>query len=360
MKRKILIMMTIGSVLLMALAGCGDSSESRLTSDWATSLDWGRNEEQGRSDDSEAETTGAENEAEHTDGLEAEMDGDKEADRLDDSEAEMTEETESEEESGTEIEIPVGGEPGLYQSDGSFIPWDDLGIDVETNYTYDNYNTKEKSPCKVFTDNNYDGYLVFPDDITKIGNQAFYRCTSLTGIDLSNIQITKIGDLAFCACESLTSVDLGNTQITSIGESAFGECHSLTSINLPDTLTRIKRDAFVDCESLKSIDLSHTQITSIEYQAFLDAALESIDLPDSLTSIGYDAFAYTSLTSIDLPDSLDSIDYYAFAGAPLTNINYAGTMREWENIDKAEEWYTSLFTDPVLQTITCSDGVITL
>ena len=70
--------------------------------------------------------------------------------------------------------------------------------------------------------------------VTSIGSSAFYNCTSLTSIDLSECtDLTSIGGSAFNDCTSLTSIDLGEcTSITSIGDSVAENTliNSLTEI----------------------------------------------------------------------------------------------------------------------------------
>ncbi len=278
MKRKILTMITTGCIFLMLLTGCGKSSANWTTADGA----------------------------ELSDGSEAE--------------GEL-------EEAGTITENQIDEKAGLYQPDGSFIPWNDLNIDVETDDSRNNLNVVRANRA-----NNYNGELVFPDNITKIGNEAFCACTSLTSTDLSNTQITSIGENVFLDCTSLTSIDLPDT-LTDMGRGAFKNCVSLTSIDLPDTLISIGGGAFYDCRSLTSVDL-----------------------PDTLISIGSSAFSgCISLASIDLPNTLINIDECAFYDCrSLTNINYAGTMEEWYAIEKFPNWRL----DSSLETITCSDGVI--
>lgn len=71
------------------------------------------------------------------------------------------------------------------------------------------------------------------------------------------------------------------------------------------------------------------------------ASLTSIDLPDTLTSIGDSAFALGG--------------DYDFANSCYANINYAGTIEEWNAIEKLEGgWYDCTIT------ITCLDGDITV
>ncbi|MBQ8522590.1 MAG: leucine-rich repeat protein [Clostridia bacterium] len=161
---------------------------------------------------------------------------------------------------------------------------------------------------------------------TSIGNYAFYGCTSLTSVDLSNCtNLTTIGNYAFDNCTSLTSIDLPSS-LTTIGNYAFYNCTSLTSITLPSSLTTIGTYAFSSCTSLTSIDLSAcTSLTTIGDFAFYSTALTNIDLSNcvNLTTIGEHAFSScTSLTSITLPSSLTTIGASAFGGCTaLESVN---------------------------------------
>ena len=134
--------------------------------------------------------------------------------------------------------------------------------------------------------------------VTSIGRDAFYSCSSLTSIDLSNA--TSIGDSAFDNCRSLTSIDLSNA--ISIGDEAFHSCSSLTSIDLPNA-TSIGECAFSSCSSLISIDLSNA--TSIGYYAFYNAnSLKTIFLRSKTmcTCTGSPSIDY--ITAIYVPESL--------------------------------------------------------
>ena len=65
-----------------------------------------------------------------------------------------------------------------------------------------------------------------------------------------NNGVTRIGDEAFRYCSSLTSIILPNG-VTSIGWYSFYSCISLTSITIPDEVTRIDENAFDGCKKLK-------------------------------------------------------------------------------------------------------------
>ena len=164
--------------------------------------------------------------------------------------------------------------------------------------------------------NDYDaekkcGVLTFDDDVAKIGDSAFYGCSSLTNITIPN-SVTSIGNGAFVRCTSLESITIPDG-VTSIGEWAFLDCTSLESVTIPDGVTSIGGSAFEGCSSLTSVTIPDG-VTSIGQDAFSRCtSLESITIPDGVTSIGGSAFyGCSSLTSITIPNSVTTIGGSAF------------------------------------------------
>lgn len=207
------------------------------------------------------------------------------------------------------------------------------------------------------------GHYMIKEGTKVICNEAFYNC-SLFSIDIPN-SVTRIGNEAFSGCESLTSINIpdsiikmeGNPfaswhgslsiesksfiyennvlfnadktiiiayraddesynvpgTVTSIGDKAFYECESLTNINIPDSVTSIGKSAFYRCKSLTSINIPDS-VTSIGNRAFKDCfSLTNINIPNGVTSIGNSAFnECESLTSINIPNSVTSIGNSAF------------------------------------------------
>jgi hypothetical protein len=92
---------------------------------------------------------------------------------------------------------------------------------------------------------------IIPPSVTKIGDGAFYDCSSLTSITIPE-SVTKIGDGAFEDCKNLTSIAIPES-VTEIGKWAFEGCSSLTEITIPPSVTEIGWWAFEDCSSLTEV-----------------------------------------------------------------------------------------------------------
>jgi hypothetical protein len=175
---------------------------------------------------------------------------------------------------------------------------------------FDPDNTKATGKDKIVS-------LVLPDAATRIKGGGTFNDPTFKGFStltrFSAGSIVSIGDYAFFRCSSLTTINLP-AGLASIGYGAFSGCTSLTTVSLPEGLTSIGRFAFDGCSKLASISLP-TSLTSIGDVAFQNcSSLTSITLPAGLTSIGNGAFQNcSSLTTISLPASLTSIGS-AFTG----------------------------------------------
>lgn len=201
-------------------------------------------------------------------------------------------------------------ESGLYdENDILLASWDELvdsyGLDVESNYTDETYNTSENLLYYIL--NNNDAFstaskLVIPDSVISIGDFALCNCTSLTNVMIPD-SVTSLGNGAFGNCTALASIELPNS-ITTIGDYAFSSCTSLTNVEIPNSVTSIEEGAFYYCTSLENVTIPDS-VTSIEKEAFYCCiSLTSIDIPDSVTSIGDFAFSgCTALTNITVDEN---------------------------------------------------------
>ena len=88
--------------------------------------------------------------------------------------------------------------------------------------------------------------LSIPQNITSIGNYAFYSCCGLKSVTIPN-SVTSIGNGSFYGNISLTSINIPD-KVTNIGSYAFSGCGGLTSINIPKGMTCIGGYAFSGCK----------------------------------------------------------------------------------------------------------------
>ena len=97
------------------------------------------------------------------------------------------------------------------------------------------------------------GELAIPNNVTSIGDNAFYKCTGLTSITIPD-SVTSIGNDAFFKCKGFTSITIPSS-VTSIGNTVFYQCSSLTSVTIPNSVTSIGSFAFNSCTGLTSVTL---------------------------------------------------------------------------------------------------------
>ena len=199
--------------------------------------------------------------------------------------------------------------------------------------------------------------ITIPDSVTTIGDYAFYYCTGITSIIIGK-NVATIGCFVFGDCINLNSLTLDTKNekyylsgnciiekdtnklifgfknsnipygITEIGDSAFSYCTGLTSITIPDSVTTIGGAAFFGCEDLTSITIPNS-VTTIGDRAFFDCTgLTSITIPDSVTTIGGGAFySCRGLTSITILNGVTNIGSGAFSSCSgLTSITIPNSV----------------------------------
>lgn len=197
--------------------------------------------------------------------------------------------------------------------------------------------------------------VTVPSSVTEIGEDAFYGCIDLTTVSLPD-GITKITPQMFKGCENLEEIIVSKTNplyaskngvlfskdtktliacpqgkvgeysipesVRIIGPGAFFNCSTLTEIKVPEGVVTIGFGAFEDCKKLKEITIP-SGVKSIEAYTFAGCArLKTVTLPEGIKKIGDIAFdGCRILTSIKIPDSVTEIGWGAFRGCgALTNI----------------------------------------
>ncbi|MGN0618078.1 MAG: leucine-rich repeat protein [Ruminiclostridium sp.] len=189
--------------------------------------------------------------------------------------------------------------------------------------------------------------VVIDNGVTSIGNNAFYGCYNLKSITIPDT-VESIGNEAFYGCISLESVIFDpneeNPKLTSIGDGAFNRCSSLTGITIPDGVNSIGDSAFSGCSGLTSINIPDG-VNSIGDSAFSGCSgLTSITIPDGVNSIGNGSFTGCSgLTSITIPDGVNSIGNDAFDSCVnLESVTFGENPKLTTIGDSAFYWCSSL------------------
>lgn len=163
------------------------------------------------------------------------------------------------------------------------------------------------SSLKDIFGNQVTNYII-GDDVTDIGNYAFYGCSSLTSITIGKI-VEHFGSHVFSGCSELTSVTIHSfPQMTSSYYSSH-ETESLKYIFgnqvqnyiIGDDVTYIRRYAFYDCSGITSITIPNN-VKNIGECAFKNCSnLKSINIGSSVTNIGVYAFQFcTNLNKVNI------------------------------------------------------------
>ena len=247
--------------------------------------------------------------------------------------------------------IPTTLAAGFYDAnDNVLATWEELvndyGMEISTDYTYDNTHTIESSPAYILEKYFPTAKTIVVNANEGIGNNAF-RNTNIEQLFVLE-GCTTIGEGAFGNCESLISVSLPTT-VTSLEHNAFYWTTSLDSINFPTNLTNIgdyafymsnireailpvgvttiNAYAFADCSALTKLEIPG--VVETKNSAFRSCtSLKYVKLGSNLKTLGYEAFCNcVSLTEIELPEGLEKMDSYVFQNCnSLSSIKLPETL----------------------------------
>ncbi|MBQ9356845.1 MAG: leucine-rich repeat domain-containing protein [Prevotella sp.] len=131
--------------------------------------------------------------------------------------------------------------------------------------------------------------LCFGPNIKKIGDTAFERSQTITGIEFAAEGLEAIEPYAFFECKNLETI---GTHDWSWGQDGW-------SGHFPSTLKTIGDAAFLYCERLSyQLYLTHSDISTIGRMAFYGTRITMVEMFDDVTEIGEGAFWSKSLKKI--------------------------------------------------------------
>lgn len=130
---------------------------------------------------------------------------------------------------------------GTCGENASWVLCDDTLTISGTGEMYDyQYNRDTPAPWYAYRD--VIKTAIIENTITTVGDYAFFGCSALENITLSDNTKT-IGDSAFQWCGELSSLELPDG-LTCIKDSAFNACNSIKAITIPDSVTDIGTHVF--------------------------------------------------------------------------------------------------------------------
>ena len=110
--------------------------------------------------------------------------------------------------------------------------------------------------------------VLLPPYLERIENEGFAYDKNLTNIEFPQ-SLMYIDDYAFYNCSSLKHVNISQcSNFATIGNYAFAECASLLSVNLPSTLNWIQSRAFSNCRKLNEINVEAVKPADLSDQVF--------------------------------------------------------------------------------------------
>lgn len=186
----------------------------------------------------------------------------------------------------------------------------------------------EQSFMSAIDDSNGGNVTKLPDNLTAIGNHAFYQRFNLALNALPDT-VRTIGMNAFYNCTNLRLQSLPSNLVT-IGNAGFQRCSNLNLTSLPNNLTTIGHSGFSGCKNM-ALDSLPENLISIGNNSFTGCSnLRCISLPDGLTTIPGEAFnSCTNLALQSLPNQLVNIGRYAFYNCMnLVFTHFPNTIKE--------------------------------
>lgn len=146
--------------------------------------------------------------------------------------------------------------------------------------------------------------------ITAIQNEAFKNCSFITAINIGE-NVETIGDSAFYGCSNLSSLYISNGATKTIGNFAFAGT-ALKRVNIYQGVKSIGDYAFKNCSQLE--DATIYEVETVGKGAFENCEkLEGITIYNETTFVGEGAFANCiNITYVTIGNGLSVIEKNTF------------------------------------------------
>lgn len=222
--------------------------------------------------------------------------------------------------------------------------------------------------------------ITVPGSVKKFEKYAFYECTTIENVYISNIyswcNITAEGDwshplkygkylylngelidelvipsgvvtipgYAF-SCKNITKVTISEG-VTKIDSSAFENCEALRSVTLPKSIKSFNSFAFEGCKNIDSVyitDLTSFLSISVEgysnklfgcpYDLYLNGVkITDVVIPEGITQIYIQILSYSNIESVSFPKSIKKIYGVLYGNECFTSI-YVEDLASWCEVE---------------------------
>ena len=187
----------------------------------------------------------------------------------------------------------------------------------------------------VFKKHVVDNAVAFESIIRKIPARIFEDCEALQEIIIPK-NVIEIGEYAFSHCRSLGTVTIPENVVT-IGREAFSYCKELNNIIFPKNVSRIDDGVLMDCMGLENVILS-CDISAVPKEMFARClSLKNVIIAPgehaSVKGVEKDAFVYCEkLENVIFPEPLEYIGSFAFG--LCKNLKHAPVLKTGAEIGK--------------------------
>lgn len=158
--------------------------------------------------------------------------------------------------------------------------------------------------------------IILGENVTSVGEHAFVR-GNFKSLKMSD-NLTTIGDNAFWECPKLTSIEFSNN-LEYIGQWAFAGCMELPSVTIPRSVKCIDLIAFQWCNKLTKVEVNSNEVVSRDGEQFytlmscFGKQVKEYMLGEDVKKIAYIAFAESEkLTTVTISSHLTCVDDSAF------------------------------------------------
>lgn len=216
--------------------------------------------------------------------------------------------------------MPISGdwEYGIHDNERCTITkYNGSAGDIVIPDTINGYNVAGiwRTSPGVFNYNIGSSTITFPNTsyFKEIGNNVCTWCRNMHGNLTIPENVTKIGMDAFNSC-GFTGPLIIPENVRNIYSQAFFDCSGFTSLTLPDN-TIISNSAFAGCSGMRGTLKIPQSMTDILSATFSNTGFDEVIFPEGIRYIRDNAFNNcTNLKTIELPETITRIEGYAFNG----------------------------------------------